>query len=119
MMPFIQLEHRRQELSEEEQQIIKKEQWIDDETARLMQRFPPYLSGFRNWRQDAEVKACCEQADAEEAYQYFIWQLAYGQAQRNYPPLSAVERIHQPGLSAGRLIRLNRPVAASPLRGTP
>ncbi|MDT8849383.1 host nuclease inhibitor GamL [Pantoea dispersa] len=105
MMPFIQLEHRRQELSEEEQQIIKKEQWIDDETARLLQRFPPYLSGFRHWRQDAEVKACCEQADAEEAYQYFIWQLAYGQAQRNYPPLSDVElstsRACRPGVSSG------------------
>lgn len=109
MMPTVQLEHRRHALSAEEQDIIKKEQWIDDETDRLLQRFPAYLSGFRHWRQDAEVRACCEQAEAEVAYRDFIWKLAYGQAQRNYAHVRAVERIHLPNRSAGCYSGFNKP----------
>jgi len=109
MMPYVQLEHRRHELSAEEQDIIKKEQWIDDETERLLQHFAPRIVAFRQMWQDAEVRACCEQADAEEAYQDFIWKLAYGQAQRNYLHAWAVECPHQPTLSAGQYTGLVKP----------
>lgn len=102
MMPYIQLERRRDELSAEELATIKKEQWIDDETARLIQRFPPQLAGFRHWRQDPEVKACCEQAGADDVYQDFIWKLAFLQAQRNYTRSHADEPVHQPERLAGR-----------------
>jgi len=84
MMPFVQLERHKELLDAEEQFIIEKEQWIDDETQRLLQFFPDSLHDFRHWRLHPEVLKCCSGLKTDEPYDDFIWQLAHLQATENY-----------------------------------
>lgn len=84
MMPFIQLERRKEELNAEEQAAIEKEQWIEDEAERLLTFFPEQLYAFRHWNAHPEVKNCCACEGADDAYQDFILRLAYLQAGHNY-----------------------------------
>ncbi|MBZ6387424.1 MULTISPECIES: host nuclease inhibitor GamL [Pantoea] len=84
MMPFIQLERRKEALDAEEQAAIEKEQWIEDEAERLLTFFPEQLYAFRHWNAHPEVKNCCACEGADDAYQDFILRLAYLQAGHNY-----------------------------------
>ena len=84
MMPFVQLERHQERLDAEEQAAIEKEQWIDDETERLLQHFPDSLSEFCHWRLHPDVKKCCYGSGVDEVFRDFIWQLAHLQATDNY-----------------------------------
>ncbi len=84
MTPYVHLERRKEALDAEEQAAIKKEQWIDDETERLMRQFPDQLADFRHWRQPQDVMKCCGHRNANEHYCDFIWHLAHQQAADNY-----------------------------------
>ncbi|MCA1176670.1 MULTISPECIES: host nuclease inhibitor GamL [unclassified Pantoea] len=84
MIPYIQLERHKDKLDQEEQAAIKKEQWIDDETDRLMQHFPGALTEFCHWRLHPDVMICCYGSKADEVFNDFIYQLAHLQAIENY-----------------------------------
>lgn len=84
MTPFIQLERHQDMLDAAEQAAIEKEQWIDDEAARLLACFPDHLYLFRHWNVHPEVKKCCNHPEADEEYLSFIRNLAYLQATYNY-----------------------------------
>lgn len=84
MMPWIQLENRQQELDAEEQAAIEREQWIDDEAARLLSFFPLSLDEFRRIPLHRALTKCCAGAKADEEYQDFILNLAYLQAEENF-----------------------------------
>lgn len=84
MMPFALLEQHKDQLDAQEQEAIRKEQWIDDEAQRLMNCFPDHLYQFRHWNLHPEVLKCCTHPDASEEYIGFIRNLAYLHAARNY-----------------------------------
>ncbi|TDS67713.1 hypothetical protein C7434_3451 [Pantoea sp. PNA 14-12] len=82
--PCALLELHKDHLDAQEQEAIRKEQWIDDEAERLLSCFPDYLYLFRHWNLHPEVKKCCAHPEADEEYISFIRNLAYLQAARNY-----------------------------------
>jgi len=84
MTPFMQLERHKEFLDVAEQAEIEREQWIDDETQRLLQHFPDTLAEFRHWRLHPDVISCCQGLNVDEPYRDFIWQLAHLQATENY-----------------------------------
>lgn len=84
MMPFALLEQHKGQLDAQEQEAIRKEQWIDDEAQRLLNCFPDHLYQFRHWNLHPEVLKCCTHPDASEEYIGFIRNLAYLHAARNY-----------------------------------
>lgn len=84
MMPYVQLERRKEELDAEEQASIKKEQWIDDEAARLLAYFPDSLADYRHTCLHPLALTCSCGPRAQEEYRDFILNLAYLQAQENY-----------------------------------
>lgn len=84
MMPFALLEQHKDQLDAQEQEAIRKEQWIDDEAQRLLNCFPDNLYQFRHWNLHPEVLKCCTHPDASEEYIGFIRNLAYLHAARNY-----------------------------------
>jgi hypothetical protein len=84
MMPFALLEQHKDQLDAQEQEAIRKEQWIDDEAQRLLNCFPDDLYQFRHWNLHPEVLKCCTHPDASEEYIGFIRNLAYLHAARNY-----------------------------------
>ncbi|KHJ69701.1 hypothetical protein QU24_02265 [Pantoea rodasii] len=84
MMPYTQLERRKDQLDAAEQAAIEKEQWIDDEAARLLTCFPDKLSEFRPSQLHPQASQCCTGASANAVYQDFILNLAYLQANENY-----------------------------------
>lgn len=84
MMPFIELERRKEQLDAEEQDAIRKEQWIDDEAARLLTFFPDTLDEFRASLLHPLASKCCFGRKANEEYWDFILNLAYLQANENY-----------------------------------
>lgn len=83
-MAFIQLERRKEQLDAEEQAAIEKEQWIDDEAARLLTFFPDTLDEFKGYRLHPQASKCCSSVKANEEYRDFILNLAYLQANENY-----------------------------------
>lgn len=84
MMPYIQLERRKEQLDAAEQAAIEKEQWIDDEAARILKCFPDRLSEFRSVQLHPQVSRCCSGTSANAEYHDFILNLAYLQANENY-----------------------------------
>lgn len=84
MNHFIQLERRQEALNAEEQAAIEKEQWIDDETERLLNQFPDKLAEFRHWRLTPDIQKCCSHREADQHYHDFVWHLAHQQAIENY-----------------------------------
>lgn len=84
MTPYALLERHKDLLDVQEQEAIRKEQWIDDEALRLLSCFPDHLYLFRHWNLHPEVKKCCAHLEANETYIDFITKLAYLQATRNY-----------------------------------
>jgi hypothetical protein len=83
-MPCIQLERRKEQLDAEEQAAIEREQWIDDEAARLLVSFPDTLNEFRLPQLHPQACQCCSGTRANAEYQDFILNLAYLQANQNY-----------------------------------
>lgn len=84
MMRFRQHDRYKEQTDAAEQAAIEKEQWIDDETARLLSHFPDRLYEFRYWRLHPEVLKCCRNIHADAPYLNFIAELAYQQAKDNY-----------------------------------
>lgn len=71
-------------LDTQEQDAIRKEQWIDDEAQRLLNCFPDHFHQFRHWNLHPDAMKCCTHPEAAEEYISFIRNLAYLQAERNY-----------------------------------
>lgn len=84
MTAYVQLERPSHPLDAAEQAAIVKEQWIDDEAARLLSFFPPSLTTFCHFRLHPQASKCCQGGHANEEYQDFILNLAYMQANENY-----------------------------------
>lgn len=84
MNPYL-IEDRNKDIMDARFQAeIEKEQWIDDETDRLLQCFPDSLNEFRHCRLSPDVLKCCYHPSSDEHYRNFIWHLAWEQAKHNY-----------------------------------
>lgn len=68
----------------EEQEQVKKDDWIDKETARLLALFPDDLVSFRSVFLPDEVREMTHALEAKDMYHDFAWQLANNQAKHNY-----------------------------------
>lgn len=115
MMPHVQQAPRQRELSADEAAMIRKKEWVDDETSRLLQLVAPGIADFRQWWRVTAVKACREHADTEEAYPQFIRKRACGPAQHTCAKYNPAVIYHQ---HAGLTAYLTETTSQWPYTGT-